>query len=136
MMRNLYHNLKYILLAGLINVLLINMSFADEVKGFKSWAAGIVTLFEQIKTFLVLICLLIGMWYLILGLLQLRKSMTPQGAQQDILKQAFGHIVIGVILISLVAFIQMFQASIDNNAGDTSKPISTFSVDANALKNN
>ncbi|WP_440616323.1 hypothetical protein [Cysteiniphilum sp. 6C5] len=135
-MRNLYHNLKHILLAGLINVLLINMSFADEVKGFKSWAAGIVTLFEQIKTFLVFICLLIGMWYLILGLLQLRKSLTPQGAQQDILKQAFGHIVIGVILISVVAFIQMFQVSIDNNAGDTSKPISTFSVDSNALNNN
>ncbi|WP_151192706.1 hypothetical protein [Cysteiniphilum sp. JM-1] len=121
-MKNMYKVIQKLMWSAISFLLCISVSIAGDnppvdVEGFGKWAGDVSTLFTQIKQFLVLVCLVIGLWYLIMGLLQLRKSLTPQGAQQDILKQAFGHIVVGVILISIVAFVQMFQKSVVQNAG-------------------
>ncbi|WP_192484559.1 MULTISPECIES: hypothetical protein [Cysteiniphilum] len=133
-MKNMYKVIQKLMWSAISFLLCISLSIAGDtpptdVKGFGSWAGDVSTLFTQIKQFLVLICLVIGLWYLIMGLLQLRKSLTPQGAQQDILKQAFGHIVVGVVLISIVAFVQMFQKSVVQNAGsDSARQAAVFNI--------
>ena len=123
-----------------LSALLAGAAMADPTTGyasgdFKTWAGeNLQFLFEQITFVVSLIAIPLGAIFTFLGLSQLRKHHTAQGAQGENLKQGFGQIAIGVALFSLMAIAQMIQASLFNSAGDESAQV-MVNVQTDALDN-
>lgn len=100
---------------------------------FQAWAEGTLLPFiGQIKYFLQIVAMLVGMWFVLSGILLFRKSHTAQGAQGEHVKNGGGHLIFGVFLIGLVPLVQMVQSSLMMKAGNADNNIA-FSVDEGAL---
>ena len=105
-----------------------------DVGSFKSWAQGLVKVLTEGQTFIKYIATAVGMFMVTMGLMQVKKAATPQGAQQEASKHAVAHIIIGVCLICLIPMVQMFQADVMSGAGNTkSKHQAFFEIDGKAL---
>ena len=128
-------NLKKLLVGlGMIGFS-VGLSYADgsgTVHNFKDWAGHLIKFVSQAELFIQIISTLVGMWFVFSALQLFRKHHTQQGAQGEHVKHGAGHLILGVFLICLVPAIQMIQATLGSDMGDSSAE-TVFSVDQNAL---
>ncbi len=114
-------SIKKFLIGVFLLTLTCAISYADTPSGtvhkFGEWAQGIVTFFEQIKTFVQIVATVVGMWFVYSALQLFRKHHTTQGTQGEHVKHGAGHLVLGVFLMCLVPAIQMLQGTISKNMG-------------------
>lgn len=121
--KSLYAVYKRFAMGVLFFCLSIGLCYADDdtpkdPKAFYDWALHLLSVFGQIKSFLQVIALLLGMFFVFSALNHFRTHHSNQGAQGTHLKHGCGHLVIGIFLMCIIPGIQMLQQSITKDLGD------------------